>query len=146
MCEKKLDMTEKEKFYRDLLYKMMGFGLAVLLLVSGWLIDTEDNPKFSFENPNKVATKAALMEGNTGSTEYEKEYKKVFTAADMRKDRAWGLVIILPTGSLLWVLSVYAVWLKCRKKEAVPHGVIVAIYCIILILPQVIYFYLIFRD
>lgn len=42
-------MNEEEKWYRDLLVKLLGWGSVAFVTMAGWLISTEEN-KFSFQD------------------------------------------------------------------------------------------------
>lgn len=141
MTNSQIDDSVKD-FYRDLLMKMMGFGLAVLLLVSGWMIGTGDTEKFDwFKSEQDLINKSeeiALIYADKTERKYEIKQFEMETALRMRWDRAKGF-IILAIGSIVWVIAVCIVKAKAGERATVFSWWLVVPYCVIMNLP---YFYI----
>ena len=138
-------------FWRDTLYKMMGFGLAVLIVYMGWMVGTGDSEKFqrySDENEMKAeAREIALRYGNEGSREYKIKLADMEETLQMRWDRTYLLYGML-VGTLFWFLTIgWAYWhIKDKKNNTVPHWISLLLYCVLVAIPQVIAVYLILKD
>ena len=86
-------------FYRDLLVKIMGFGLAVFVVICIAMMGSAETELFSLEDPNQVAMDAAILKGEPNSIEYkaefdkmEKEFKIINSTLKEIRDRTDGLI------------------------------------------------------
>jgi hypothetical protein len=148
MTDKK-EIDEVSVFYRDLLVKIMGFGLVVFLLVAGWLLETEDTEKFDwFWNGAQLEQKAeniAIVYAAKGTPEYKIKLFEMKKALEMRWDRTIGL-LMLPVGTVLWIIATSMAKIKAGKHSTVFSWGVVVVYCVVISLPQFIFMYLIFKD
>ncbi len=145
-------MQDDDKFYRDLMYKMMGFGMAVLLIYMGWMLGTGDKEKFirPWVKTTMLQAEAktiALRYGKKCSDEYKNKLEEVECALLMRKDRGWSLIGFF-IGSLFWVRAIF--WARskiqdCNQRTVLKRGFI-WVYCFLVVSPQLLAMCFIFKD
>ena len=135
-------------FYRDLLVKMMGFGLAVLFVISGWMIGTTGQENFDWfdskDDLKQEAKRIALVYGEEDSRAYKIKLYETEIALEMRWDRAKGALAILGVGALVWAISVCLVRCKAGSHPTVFAWWIIGFYCAAIILPYIFIGYLLF--
>lgn len=145
------DLSQVDEFYRDLLYKMMGFGLAVLIVYLGWMVGTGDKERFqwysSVEEMKHEAEKIARRYGSKESSEYNIKLPEIEEYLQMKWDRTYMLFGMF-VGTFVWFGAI--VWAYCkinnRNHKTVPSKLIIFIYCFALFIPQLISDVLILKD
>lgn len=144
-------MSDDDKFFRDMVYKMMGFGAVVLIAYFGWMLSMGDKEKFisPFLTDAKLIAKAEMefTEGYEKCDICLKGLKEIKCSFQMRRDRGISLVCFF-FGSLFWVWSIF--WAHSRIQDhnqaTVPKRKFIWTYCGLVISSQVIAMYLIFKD
>lgn len=135
---------ERAAFYRDLLVKLMGFGMAVVVVICLAMMAAGETEVFSLEDPNQVAMDAAKPKGEPNSNEYKAEFDKVLDVACERQDRAMVYICIIWVGTICWLVAIGFVWVfyrrLCGKKPAMRGGWVIA-YCALLFLAQLVLSY-----
>lgn len=145
-------MSEDDKFYRDIIYKMMGFGIVILITYFGWMLGTGDKEKFicpfiSNETINARAEEIALREYDKDTGKYLNKFDEVRFALEMRRDRGFSLLGFF-IGSLFWVGAI--IWahfkIQDRNQKTIPNRGLICAYCFLVIIPQILAMYFIFKD
>lgn len=130
---------ERAAFYRDLLVKLMGFGMAVIVVICVAVMAAGETELFSLEDPNQVAKDAAIEKGTPDTNNYQIEFDKAYRAASKSQNCAKIYICLIWGGTICWVVAIVWVWLLyrkiCGKKPAMRGGFVFA-YCATLVLAQ----------
>jgi len=137
LCEEPKDIAE---FYRGLLVQIMGFGMAVVVIICVALMSSDEGELFSLRDPNVVAKEAAKSKGVPDSNEYKTEFRKAYAPARKSLNKAIVYTAIIFIGTIVWWYVILLVWLRYKKvsvkgERAIPGGWLLG-YCIALALMQ----------
>ncbi len=134
------EIDSTAEFYRDLLIKLLGYGVTAMLIIGGWLVAAGEEGQFSLKDPNEMAEKMA----GKGT----KEYDKAFEVAQMKRDRAIGYIVISNPAWVIWLIAVLVVRVQCRRNyhDTVPSWLVVVFLCSVVLIAHFIMLYLVLKD
>lgn len=137
---------DNAKFYQDLLIKLMGFGMALIVLICVAVLSSGENEIFSLEDPNEVAKEAAMLKGVPGSNDYKIEFNKVRSAAKNSRGNAKVYLCIITFGTIFWTIAIVKIWKRYNEASLTPALPLswVIIYCAGLIITQIFLAYFLF--
>lgn len=130
---------ERAEFYRSLLVQIMGFGMAVIVVICVAVMAAGDTELFSLEDPNQVAMEAARLKGTPDSNDYKIEFRNEKHLANNRRTSAVTYFCVIGGGTIFWLIAIIWIWVQyrriCGKKPAMCGGLVLG-YCILLAATQ----------